>query len=95
MNDEENMNGTQISLSENELRKLKAKFNIDLAELKSLEEFQEASKETIKRIREIERKALNKVYPDREPIVPSGPECSFCFKAENEVKAMAKHGIRI
>ena len=56
-----------------------------------MEEFQKASKETIKRIREIERKTLNKMYPDRKPIVPSGPECSFCFKAENEVKAMAKH----
>lgn len=85
------MKKPKISLGNNELKILKDKYNIDLTDPYSLQVFQEKSQETLERIYKIEREIFVSMYPHRKKRIPSGPKCSFCLKAENEVHAMAKH----
>ena len=85
------MKGPRITFGNNDLRILEEKFNLDLTEANSLKAFQDASLETLKRIRELDREIINGLYPNRKKRVPNGQKCTFCLKAENEVSAMAKH----
>ena len=80
-----------ISLSNNDLILLKKRYNIDLTEPSSLKAFKEATRETSKRIREIQLEIFNQLYPHRKKRIPNGLACSFCLRRENEVTAMAKH----
>jgi hypothetical protein len=91
MNNDDSEMGAKISLSKTELKVMKEKFGLDLSEPNSLKEAQESLKNLVKLTREFERKAQRKMHPDKEHIAPEGAECSFCYKAENEVKAMIKH----
>ena len=78
------------SLSERGRHLLKEKYGIDLENPSSIESSNEKHVELRRRIREIERKALRKLYPGEEYIEPHGAECSFCFKLESEVDRMIK-----
>lgn len=85
------MKRPKISLGENELRNLKRDYNLDLSDLEALKRFQEASRETLERSRDIVRQSMREMYPHRKKQFPTGPECWFCLKTESEVYAMAKH----
>ena len=85
------MKRRKISLSDNDLSILKKGYNLDLTEPDSLKAFKEATRETSKRIREIQLETFNHLYPHRKKRIPNGLECSFCLRRENEVTAMAKH----
>lgn len=85
------MNRKKLSLNENDLSALKREYNLDLTEPNSLKLFEEATRETSMRIREKQLDIFNSMYPHRKKRIPSGPECSFCLRKENEVTAMAKH----
>lgn len=85
------MKRKRISLSDNDLRVLKKEYNLDLTEQNSLKVFGQATRETSKRIREKQLEIFNNLYPHRKKRIPSGLECTFCLRKENEVAAMAKH----
>lgn len=85
------MKRKKISLSENDLRVLKEEYNLDITEPNSLKVFEKATRETSKRIREKQLEIFNNLYPHRKKRIPSGLECTFCLRKENEVTAMAKH----
>lgn len=78
-------------LTGREKKALRERFGIDLSTPESMKELGEQFQVTRRRIRDIERKALKKLNPDKEYVEPEGPECSFCGRAENEVKGMVKH----
>lgn len=85
------MKRKRISLSDNDLRVLKKEYNLDLTEQNSLKVFGQATREISKRIREKQLEIFNNLYPHRKKRIPSGLECTFCLRKENEVAAMAKH----
>lgn len=78
-------------LTDREKKALRDRFGIDLSKPHTMKELGEQFQVTRRRIREIERKALRKLSPDGKYLEPKGPECSFCGRAENETKGMAKH----
>ena len=47
--------------------------------------------DNLKRIREIEKRALRKLQPENSHPEPKGPKCTFYGVTENGVKTMAKH----
>jgi len=77
--------------TESERVSLIEKFGINLLEPSSISHNRYQFKETRKRIREIERKALKKLHPSKKYTEPEGPECSLCGITESEVNIMAKH----
>jgi len=85
------MKKIKISLSNNDLNILKKEYNLDLTEPNSLKAFKEATRETSKRIREIQLESFNRLHPHRKKRIPSGLECSFCLRRENEVTSMVNH----
>ena len=87
---EEDIEKILKGLTVKEREALKTRFGFDLSNPSLMQKNMDSFSETGKRIREIERKALRKLHPSKKYIKPEGPVCSFCFKAENEVEAMAK-----
>jgi hypothetical protein len=85
------MKKEKILQSETELKILKDKYNVDLADQYSIKVFKEKSQSTLERIHKIEREIYFSMNPHRKKRIPSGEKCAFCLKSENEVHSMAKH----
>ena len=79
------------SLSVEERATLVERFGLDLNEPRQMLKSRHAYNDNLKRIREIERRAIRKLRPNDNHPAPKGPECTFCGITENEVKTMAKH----
>jgi hypothetical protein len=85
------MKRKKIYLSEGDLRALMAVHNIDLTDRDALKIRLDKIREYIEPFSEIRRDLNNDINPHRKKRIPSGNQCSFCFKFENEVSVMAKH----
>jgi hypothetical protein len=79
------------SLTKEQRATLAERFEIDLYEPKQMLRSRHAFNDNLKRIREIERRALKKLNPNNNQPEPKGPKCTFCGITENEVRIMAKH----
>jgi hypothetical protein len=81
----------KLSLGSEELGNLKAVYNIDLSDPNELKIRLDRIREYVEPFSEIRRGLNNDINPHRKKRIPSGNQCSFCFKRENEVSGMAKH----
>ncbi len=77
--------------TESEKNELIERFGMNLFDPDSISRDRYKFMGTRKRIRDIENKAMRKLYPSKEIPVPGGMECTLCGITENEVKVMAKH----
>ncbi len=91
MSYEEDITKLLEGLTESEQTVLIERFGINLSDPVSISRDRFKFKETRKRIRDIENKAMRKLYPSKIISEPGGMECSLCSITENEVKIMAKH----